>query len=74
MFSPDCARLFNGLTRLIKSSTLTRLERRALIRDIASRISEALGAVKFAFRIVGIEERCNFQENRKSSLELKKLT
>jgi uncharacterized protein (UPF0261 family) len=49
-------RPFHAHNRLIKSTALTGKERRALIRDIAERLSQARGPVHFILPLEGIEE------------------
>lgn len=49
-------RPFHAHNRLIKSSALSGEERRALMRDVATRLSEAKGPVHFLMPLHGIEE------------------
>ena len=49
-------RPFHAHNRLIKSSGLSADERRALIRDIADRLSKAKGATEFVMPLGGVEE------------------
>jgi uncharacterized protein (UPF0261 family) len=49
-------RPFHAHNRLIKSSALSGEERRALMRDVAERLSKATGPVHFLMPLKGIEE------------------